>query len=238
MTTDYNRTGVHRELFSVLSERFDIVDSVYTPDIDSDPANFYRFFQQYQNRVFAANERLVIFYCDFDYYPDQNTAPNTLYNIIKSIAYTDVSSDHVIIFTMTFDVEPLVKQLCLNFNISQIATTSTRLWHDFPSRVDSSIEIKYQKNSLFSAAIGVPRTHRRLFLASVFDKNLQSVGAINYRPHFVKSLTRQRRYMGNQSIPDDSITLPDITTVAASPAAGSLMQTPTQFSPAESARST
>ena len=203
MSVKRDRTGVHPELSSMLFQQFNIIDSVYTPEIDHNPVNFYRFFQRHQDRVFGVNDRLVVFYCDFDYYPNLESIPNTLYNIIKSIAYTNVSSDHVIIFSMTYDVEPLVHQLCNQFNISKISTTCTCLWHDFPAVVDSTVDIKHQKTNVFSTAIGVPRTHRQLLLASIFDKKLQSFGTINYRPDFVKPPTLQHRDAGDQQLPND-----------------------------------
>lgn len=200
-----HRTGIHRTLLSYLEDRFDIVDVIYVPEIDGDPANFYRFFSQFTTREFKHTERVLISYCDTDYYADINAVPNNLYNIIKSIAYTNVSTDHLLMLTMSFDVEPTVDRLCQGFNIGAIPTISTRLWHDFPSLIQDDVKIKDQKTHLFSAAIGVPRVHRRLFLASVYDKNLLPFGVINYRPGSTKPPTLQHRPMKATKLPDDLV---------------------------------
>lgn len=161
---------------------FCLVDAIELVATDADLRNLYDFFAQYRHREFSANERVIVFHCDTDYYPSLTSAGNNVYNLIQIMSESGISTDHVIILSNSIGLSKEVQELASQLNITAPQVIDFVLWYAYPSFVPGQVPGNKSKKFLYSCLNGVTKTHRSTMVALLYEYGLSQLGMISYHP--------------------------------------------------------
>jgi hypothetical protein len=141
----------------------------------------YHALKPYQDREFQHNQRLMILDHDTDYYPNEHCVGNNLYNLIKLFAKLNISTDHVVILTGNYGLEPDVELISRQFNLTAPRVIEFSQWYVYP--VVGSIRPEPRSSDfshLYVCLNYQPRTHRMILMALLNEKNLLESGITSW----------------------------------------------------------
>jgi hypothetical protein len=175
---------IQQKVIDLINEKYKILEILDLVYYDCRLADLNQTLQKYQNHVFSPDERIIILHHDTDYYPENGSVGNNMYNMFKLISRNGIPVEFVLMFTNHYGIKQEIQKLCkeiLNQNTPQIIYTS--LWYDFPQNLDTPPSINYQNiEHLYACLNGVERAHRVLTLCYLNQNDLLSRGMVSY--HF------------------------------------------------------
>ena len=178
---------ISNKVIDIVREKYNVIDIVDLVDYDLRPEELATKLENYFSYTFSANDRIVILHHDTDYYPDNTSVGNTVYNFFRLCANFDISIEHIIFFTNHYGIEKeitfLANTIC---NSNSISVVCTSLWQDFQSDEDidqislNSTDVEFEW--LYSCLNGQQRAHRIFTLCMLAKYELLDSGIISY--HF------------------------------------------------------
>ena len=171
---------LNSQVLDIVQEKYNIVDIIELSDFNEDLCAFSDYFQQYQSYTFEQNQRLVVYYQELDYFTDDNSCGFTLYNFLKTCAYFDISTDHIILFTNYYKVEKTVKQISEKLcNNSGPIVIYCNHWWDRIDDVPQS-QIVFCPDKLFVCLNGYKKQFRVFTLCALMHARLLDNGLVSY----------------------------------------------------------
>lgn len=188
-----NHSKLHPTVPGCFPEQLVVVDTVTLVNVDADLKSLYDFFSRYQNYTFSAQERILVFHPDTDYYPSVDGAGNTVFNLIQIIADLDISTDHLIILTNTIGLKKEIVELCDQTNLSCPTVIDFTLWYVYPDQLPAHVANTEPKEYLFSCLNGIKKSHRSTMIGLLHQHDLMGVGIVSYNPHSTATPVREER---------------------------------------------
>jgi hypothetical protein len=142
---------------------------------------------KYKDACFADNERLVILHHDTDYYVNQNSIGNLIYNLFTLIADFNIPCEKIIFVTNHHGIENEIAESAKNICFSESPKViCTNQWADFPTLEDLAYDsIEYPNKDilqLYHCMNNKRRSHRVFLLCCLAEAGLLDQGVVSY--HF------------------------------------------------------
>lgn len=177
---------LNKHTVDLINQVVNVVDILNVLSVDEHLEEMYNFFSKYQHHVFEAKDRLVILHHDLDYYNSteirNGNVGNTAYNLIKILSHFNISTYHVVVLTNSVGgkQQDEFDYLCDMFNIERIKVIEFNLFYYFPDKVIDQPVLQLKKDYLFSNLNGISRTHRKIVLCSLLEKDLLKDGMVSW----------------------------------------------------------
>lgn len=161
--------------------KYKIIDWYWINEHDSNLRSLYDYWQKFQGKKFAANERLMVINHELTYYSSTVDIGNSLYNLFATLSHFDIPTNFLT-FLVNYPAEREIKQLTQLFNLPMPHIVETEHWVD---RVRPGITTVPDVNikeivSPFMCLNGRMRPHRVDVLCMLAEHNLIDKGIVTY----------------------------------------------------------
>jgi|TARA_R110002126_G_scaffold124148_1_gene266032 coenzyme F420-reducing hydrogenase gamma subunit len=178
---------ISRSFIAALSAKFNILDVIDLPEVDSNFAILADRLLNTKKKYFATKDRYVIGHLDTDYYLPGCPYGLGMFNLVRTFLHNDVPLNTLILLTN----HPGIKK---EF---EILIPIAMQEHNFPTVVDDCItianmvrlgldqdECSIDESSIVNHGIsmmGAPRPHRNMLYNQLVEKNLLDAYAVSYK---------------------------------------------------------
>lgn len=169
------------DIVDYCENKYKVLDWYWVSEYDSDLKSLYNYWQKFQGKVFAPNERIMVINHELTYYSNLNDTGLSLYNLFATLHHFDIPSDFLILL-VNYPAEREIKELCDLFSLPMPHIVETEHWVD---RVRPGITNVPEINiddivSPYMCLNGRMRPHRVDMLCMLAEKDLINKGIVTY----------------------------------------------------------
>lgn len=142
--------------------------------------DLYNFFLPFKSYTFEHTQRILVLDSDTDYFPGIDCVGNNLFNIVKIMSGLDISTNHVTIFSKNHGIVRDLKSLCNNYNLTPPKLLPFDQFYTFPESFEPYSLPQIKKSFLYTCLNSAPRTHRKILISMLHQKNLLDCGIVSW----------------------------------------------------------
>ena len=178
---------ISRGFISALSSKYNILDIIELPEVDSDFTQLATRLEKTKKTRFDSKDRYVIGHLDTDYYLPDCPYGLGMFNLVRTFLHLDIPLNTLILFTNHIGIK----------REFEILIPKEMHEHNFPTIIDDCIMVanmvrlglNQEEGDINTSAIvnhgiamlGAPRTHRTMLYTQMVEKNLLNTYAVSYK---------------------------------------------------------
>lgn len=172
-------------ILNYVKKKYNIIGIVDLADIYQYPRALYLLLKSFKKENYDANDRILIYHYDTDYYQEHTGFGFTLYNLLRIIAALDIPVSFFIFFTNHYGLKAEIEKF---FYLRNIDTRFLNMFESSYQQLQTSSEANDTNIDLGSikkhyiCLNGQKRIHRIIFLSGLRNLDLLDKGLLSW--HF------------------------------------------------------
>lgn len=179
-------TTINKVLYKKIIENFEIVKVIDTVYYDHSNELLESTIKNFEDHIFADNQRILIFYHDTGFYTDltfgTSIVLNNLFFLLKKYA---IPQEFIIFISNHYGIKKELDLLNNKYGYSITKIIECALWYDFPTYNEivaaENLLLEFENEFLYTCLNNIERIHRSYSLCQLKENNLLNHGIISYR---------------------------------------------------------
>lgn len=168
---------IHEDVYETVTKHRRVLDWFDLMDYDWRIGEIEELFRPYQHQEFEKDQCIAILHFDVDYY--SGGFGNTLFNLVMILARLQIPAEHVLIITNHYGIRAELDALSADLGTGRFQLLETSLCLDFPDSDEIKDVTEQEVERLYYCLNNINRSHRRLTIAWLAERELLDKGAIS-----------------------------------------------------------